>query len=190
MAVADSLVCTRGQVKHMDWSSDSRSLQTSGESQELMFWDVETQQEFDSMAASRDIEWESYTCTIGWPVQGMVGSGFLNTACQRSLSNHLLVSTNTDSIVRLFKYPCIVTGAEDVLLSGHVGEGKCVCFSFDDTYILSVASGDRCVLQWRVSSEGDLGFDELDENALDGIPQNLKLSNIKSNSVELERTRP
>lgn len=70
---------------------------------------------------------------------------------------------------RLRRYPCIVTGAEEVVLSGHVGEGRSVCFSFDDTYVLSVSAGDRCVLQWRVSSEGDMGFDELDQTALDGL---------------------
>ncbi|EKX32589.1 hypothetical protein GUITHDRAFT_82168, partial [Guillardia theta CCMP2712] len=136
-------------VLHLDWSIDSRFLQSCGSEQDLLFWNVEEQTLIPGFEETCDIEWDSYSSTVGWSVQGLVGTGLANTSCSRSLSGHLLASGNTDAMVRLFRFPCIVQGAEANMCSGHVGTVMCVRFTCDDTFVISCGSEDRCVYQWR-----------------------------------------
>ncbi len=42
---------------------------SAGESQELLVWNVGEEAMLPSYEESRDIEWESWTPTVGWPVQ-------------------------------------------------------------------------------------------------------------------------
>jgi len=156
-------------VRFVDWSLDSRCIQSTGHNSEILFWDVEQQTQIPSFSATRDIEWDSYTSPIGWPVQGLVGSGLSNEAACRSLSHHLVVSANSDGLVRLFRYPCVISGAEESAGVGHVGTVTGVRFSFDDTYVLSCGGADRTVLQWRVSSDKDVAFDAVDPAALETL---------------------
>ncbi|KAJ1464775.1 hypothetical protein T484DRAFT_1867796, partial [Baffinella frigidus] len=74
-----------------------------------------------NFASTRDVEWDAWTTPIGWPVQGLVGSGLSNESVCRSLSQHLIVSANSDGLVRLFRYPCVISGAEESSGIGHVG---------------------------------------------------------------------
>jgi WD40 repeat protein len=101
-------------VHRVDWSADSRVLQTAGEDQEPMFWDAEAQAQLPGFEATRDVDWETYTSTVGWPAQGFLGTGLLSLAACRSLSGRLVAVGNADGLVRVFRYPCVVDGAEEV----------------------------------------------------------------------------
>ena len=160
-----------GSVVGLDWALDSTLLMTCGNEQDVMFWSVTTQEIAGSFDDMRDVDWETFTCTIGWPVQGVVGTGIQTTSCCRSLSGHILAAANTDGIMRLFRYPCVVTGAEAGLAGGHTGTISCVRFTFDDTFLVSGSLEDRCVFQWRVSADSDVGFDGMDSGALVQLEQ-------------------
>jgi hypothetical protein len=44
---------------------------------------------------------------------------------------------NTDGLLRVFRYPCVEEGAEEVFGTGHAGSVRGVAFSFDDSRLLS-----------------------------------------------------
>ena len=56
-------------ITHMDFSVDSRFLQSNCGAYELLFWKVADGQQVTSASSLRDTEWASWTCTLGWPVQ-------------------------------------------------------------------------------------------------------------------------
>jgi WD40 repeat protein len=57
-------------ITHIDFSRNSKYLQSNSGDYELMFWDVRNGKQITSASSLRDKEWETWTCTIGWPVQG------------------------------------------------------------------------------------------------------------------------
>ena len=58
------------KVTHMDFSADSTFLQTNDGSYELLFFDAETGVQQVSATAMKDVDWATWTCVLGWPVQG------------------------------------------------------------------------------------------------------------------------
>ena len=57
-------------VTHLDWSEDGRFLQTNSGDCELLFWEVPTCEQVRFPSALKDTKWDTWTCAIGWPVQG------------------------------------------------------------------------------------------------------------------------
>ena len=53
------------------------------------------------------------------------------------------------SHVRLLNYPCVVEEAPAKVYNGHSSHVTNIRFSSDDTWVCSVGSRDRAVLQWR-----------------------------------------
>ena len=75
-------------ITHLDFSIDSKYLQSNCGAYELLYWDVGGNQ-ITSSTKMRDVQWATWTCTLGWPVQaiwppGMDGTD-INAVC-RSIS--------------------------------------------------------------------------------------------------------
>ena len=59
-------------ITHLDWSENSINLHSNCGAYELLFWDTATGKQIPGGAtAFRDENWASWTCTLGWPVQGI-----------------------------------------------------------------------------------------------------------------------
>merc|ERR1711865_388438 len=58
-------------ITHIDFSANSKYLQTNCGAYELLFWDVRNGKQITSASSLRDQDWETWTCTLGWPVQGI-----------------------------------------------------------------------------------------------------------------------
>jgi len=58
-------------VLHADWSEDGRYVQSVCARCELLYWDTRTGERVRDPEAMRDVRWASWTCTVGWPVQGV-----------------------------------------------------------------------------------------------------------------------
>jgi WD40 repeat protein len=56
-------------VTHLDWSADSQFLQSNSQDYELLFWQA-SGNIFRSASKLRDVQWATWTATLGWPVQG------------------------------------------------------------------------------------------------------------------------
>ena len=58
-------------IRHFDWSSDSTVLQSNSGNHELKFWEMPSGKEIKHANDTRNVDWHSWTCVVGWPVQGI-----------------------------------------------------------------------------------------------------------------------
>lgn len=69
---------------HLDWSKDSSALVVNSQAYELKFVNVLGKSVIRASGA-KDIEWQSWTCKLGFPVQGIfpgVDGTDVNTVCR------------------------------------------------------------------------------------------------------------
>ena len=149
-------------ITHLDWATNSVNLQSNCGAYELLFWDVNSGKQLTSGATQlKDELWASWTCVLGWPVQGIwmptwKGSD-IDYVC-RSHEKHpggyyLLASADDFSKVRLLRYPSIIKGSESVEGVGHSSHVTNVKFGPKDDYLFSTGGEDNCVFQWKVTAK-------------------------------------
>ncbi len=101
---------------HLDWSKDGNAIVINSQGYELKFvnaiTDVDVKGGKNNLKSSgmKDAEWATWTCKLGFPVQGVFqGVDYTDVnSCVRSNSNKYLATGNDDSFVRLFRYPVTV----------------------------------------------------------------------------------
>lgn len=115
----------------MDVSKDSCFLQSTCGAYELLFWDLNNGKQITSGATLlRDERWQSWTCNLGWPVQGIypkVTDGTFINAVHRSnrsinntldkqdsVSPYLLAAGNDNGKVAVYNYPCTIKSSSFV----------------------------------------------------------------------------
>lgn len=138
-------------------------------------------QQITSASQMRDKHWATWTCVLGWPVQGIwppEADGTDINAVDRSHTQPFLLATADDfGRVRVFNYPCLPTvcaavAAADVELgaqpnlqesagklvqpgsvdgTGHSSHVTNVRFNKDDSYMVTTGGNDRSVFQWRLN---------------------------------------
>lgn len=150
-------------ITHMDWSTDSAYLHSNCGAYELLFWDSGTGKQLTSGATSlKDEHWNSWTCVIGWPVQGVYppyADGTDVNAVDRSKrkfgnDEYPIVATSDDyGLVKLFRYPCLTKGSQAIIGRGHSSHVTNVRFGQDEKYLFSVGGDDQCVFQWNISNK-------------------------------------
>ena len=145
-------------LTHLDWSSDSKQIVVNSSAFELKFFSISNIKPI-SASAAKDIEWHTWTCVLGFPVQGIYvqgpeGTG-VNSVC-RSLNRKCLIAGDDFSKVNLFKFPSVVEKSLYKSYIAHSSKVTNVRFSFDDVYAVSVGGNDRCVCIW----ETDFGVED------------------------------
>ena len=155
-------------ITHIDVSRDSCFLQSTCGAYELLFWDLNTGKQITSGATMlRDERWSSWTCNLGWPVQGIypkcTDGTFINSVDRSNLSvnrtifkddnrsPYLLAAGNDNGKVALYNYPCTIKSSKFVEGRGHSSHVTNVRWSEDDNYIISVGGEDQCVMYWKVT---------------------------------------
>ena len=65
-------MCDRhnSHIKNFDFSDDSVYIQSDSGDYEHLYFEAEDGQYFASGSQLKDITWNDWTCTYGWPVQG------------------------------------------------------------------------------------------------------------------------
>jgi len=147
-------------ITHIDFSYDEKTneckyLQSNCGAYELLFWDTATGKRKGKASALRDVQWGTWTCVLGWPVQGIWQAeqdGTDINAVDRSHSRDkpLLVTGDDSGKVSLFRYPCSNTNAVARVSNGHSSHVTNVRFLHDDSNVISTGGGDRCIFQWKV----------------------------------------
>eukprot|EP00826_Nyctotherus_ovalis_P021986 TRINITY_DN17192_c0_g1_i2.p2 TRINITY_DN17192_c0_g1~~TRINITY_DN17192_c0_g1_i2.p2 ORF type:complete len:239 (+),score=21.14 TRINITY_DN17192_c0_g1_i2:1185-1901(+) len=139
-------------VRHLDWSTDSKSLRSTSGNEEVLFWNAEAGSSVASGGAVyRDEVWDTCTCTFGWDVQGAFNRRDAVCSCDRSPGAEpcqLLAVGDDKGRVRMFRYPCIAK-AECKEGKGHAGHVVSVKFTANK-HLLSVGGSDKCVFQWLI----------------------------------------
>ncbi len=140
-------------INHLDLSNDGRYMQSNCSAYELLFCETSTGRQITAASELKDVKWQTWTCTLGWPVQGiwkgsMDGSD-INAVC-RSNSGHLLVTTDDFGKVNLYRYPVLDPANSKALSYGghssHVMNARWTC---GDECLISAGGNDKCLLQWR-----------------------------------------
>jgi hypothetical protein len=92
----------------LDFSKDSRVIQSDSGSYEHLYWDVEDMVQITRTTAIRNIEWGSWLCAFGWPVKGIWPKGAdgtdINAVC-RSNSGTIIATSDDSGLVKLFRFP-------------------------------------------------------------------------------------
>lgn len=98
-----------------------------------------------------DLDFATWTCKLGWPVQGVFPSADysdVNTVC-RSNSKQYLVSGEDSQKVILMQYPVVVPKQSRKEYIGHSSHVMRVRFTCDDNYLISVGGNDKSIIVWK-----------------------------------------
>ena len=116
-------------------------------------------------SGARDLEYATWTCILGWPVQGIwpgVDYTDVNSTC-RSNSRQILATADDFGMVKLFKFPCVVEKASFKEYPGHSSHVTRVKFSHNDTFLLSTGGNDKTLLVWETDFSMDNPSSALDQ---------------------------
>ena len=147
-------------ITHLDWSEDGSSLHSNCGAYELLFWDANSGKQITGGATRfRDERWATWTCVLGWPVQGIwppsTSGDDINYVCRSSGKPtgeyELLAVADDFGKVKLMRYPSLQKGSKAVVGVGHSSHVTCVKFSPNDELLVSTGGEDNCVFQWRVA---------------------------------------
>lgn len=173
----DTLKLAPAAVAHFDWSSAGEFLQTNTADGELRFWEVPKLANFvqDDGSVADDLgdgkteslkqtrpsklvfeQWQSWTCPLGWPVQGCWrgGGGEINAVHRAPGAGKYLATAGDASKVSVYYYPVVSKGAKSVDLEAHAGAVANVRWRGADPggamNLVSVGAADRGVFVWRL----------------------------------------
>ncbi|KAG7217585.1 hypothetical protein INR49_021271 [Caranx melampygus] len=142
-------------VTHLDWSTDSQYLVTNSGDYEILFWEASSGKHVTNMDTVRNLEWATYTCTLGFNTFGIWPDGAdgtdINAVC-RSHDGSLLASADDFGKVHLFSFPCSQPRAPSHECSGHSSHVTNIAFLHDDSHLISTGGKDTSILQWTGTS--------------------------------------
>ncbi|NXM32321.1 EMAL1 protein, partial [Oxyruncus cristatus] len=140
-------------ITHLDWSVNSQYLVSNSGDYEILYWIPSACKQVVSVETTRDIEWATYTCTLGFHVFGVWPEGSdgtdINAIC-RSHGRKLLSTGDDFGKVHLFSYPCSQFRAPSHVYGGHSSHVTNVDFLCEDTHLISTGGKDTSIMQWRV----------------------------------------
>ena len=144
-------------ITHIDWSTDSYFIQSTCGAYELLFHkiqidDIKSSKQVTNATSMRDVHWATFTCTFGWPVQGIF-SGDMDgcdiSSAEVSNNKQLIVSGDDFGKVNLYRYPCL-KGNKKLSYGGHSSHVVTTRFTADDKYVLSTGGHDLAIAVWAV----------------------------------------
>merc|ERR1712100_755682 len=149
-------MCTKHNkfITDMDFSVDSATLQSNCGGYELLFYNTIDGTQNPSASSVKNVEWASWTCPLGWPVQGIwqeedEGGANINSV-HRSNSKDLVAAADELGRVKMYNYPCLESGAAFVEGRGHSSHVTAVRFNKSDSYLMTVGGTDRTVCVWKL----------------------------------------
>jgi WD40 repeat protein len=138
-------------LTHLDWSSDSNFVVCNSLAFELKFLNI-SQKNLVSASAAVDIDWNTWTCLFGFPVQGIwppEATGYVVNYTCMSKNKKVLATGDDFSLVKLFKYPCVVEKARYKEYKGHSSHVCKIRFTANDLFLISVGGNDKSVFIWE-----------------------------------------
>ena len=146
-------------LTHLDWSKDSEFIVCNSLAYELKFLSISSKN-LIAASASTDIDWATWTCIFGFPVQGIwpeASTGYvINYTCMSN--NRKVIAAGDDfSQVKLYRNPCVVEHQQYSSYKGHSSHVPKVRFSSNDSYLFSVGGNDKCLFVWETDfGTGDI----------------------------------
>ncbi|CAH2325064.1 echinoderm microtubule-associated -like 3 [Pelobates cultripes] len=147
-------------ITHLDWSKDGKHIMSNSGDYEILYWDIASGCKLlRNRFESRDREWATYTCVLGYHVFGVWPEGSDGTdinALARSRGMTLISVADDFCKVHLFRYPCNKPKAPSHVYAGHGSHVTNVRFSYDDRHLVSLGGKDASIFQWRVVGGSNL----------------------------------
>ncbi|XP_049635933.1 echinoderm microtubule-associated protein-like 3 [Suncus etruscus] len=148
-------------ITHLDWSKDGNFIMSNSGDYEILYWDVTNGCKLlRNRYESRDREWATYTCVLGFHVYGVWPDGSdgtdINSLC-RSHNERVVAVADDFCKVHLFQYPCARAKAPSLVYGGHGSHVTSVRFTHDDSHLVSLGGKDASIFQWRVLGAGGAG---------------------------------
>ncbi|EDO48487.1 predicted protein, partial [Nematostella vectensis] len=144
-------------ITHLDWSEDSKYLQTNSGAAERLFYRMPTGKRITNKEEIKSIHWATWTCVVGTEVNGIWGK-YSDTndvnALDACFQHNVMVTGDDFGLVKLFKFPSVRKGSKFRKYVGHSAHVTNVRFSNDFNRVISVGGGDHAVFQWRFLPEG------------------------------------
>ena len=143
-------------ITHFDFSSDGKYMQSNDGAYELLFSDASTGGHIPAASSLKDVDWATWTCVLGWPVQGIWPEGAdgtdVNAVC-RSNSRKVVATVDDFGRLKVFRYPCVPKASGCKAYRGHSSHVMNVRFTPDDKYIITAGGNDKTVMQWEHVSD-------------------------------------
>ncbi|XP_061843886.1 echinoderm microtubule-associated protein-like 6 isoform X4 [Nerophis lumbriciformis] len=142
-------------ITHLDWSVDSRFLQTNDGAGERLFFRMPGK--VLSKEEAKGIHWMTWTGVLG-PEVNSIWPKYSNVTTVNSVdanySSAVLVTGDDLGLVKLFRFPCLKKGAKFKKYIGHSAHVTNVRWSKDLQWVVSTGGADHAVFQWRFLPEG------------------------------------
>jgi len=140
-------------ITGLDWSCDSQSIHSVSASYEILFSEAATGNFLpDGCNSLKDEAWASWTCRIGWPVQGLYPSG-VNGAhihgVERAHGGKVIATGDEWRLTNLQRFP----NQNCTKPKSYVAHSEFVtrtAWSADDQFLYTVGGGDRMLVKWKV----------------------------------------
>jgi WD40 repeat protein len=137
-------------VTHMDFSEDSKILQSNDAAREILYWDVMIGKQIANSYDLRDTEWATWSCVYGWSVQGIwdKNDGEQNILSVARSNDKGVVATGDDhNMINLFRYPAL-QNSHNKAFGGHMCPVVSLVWRNDDKKLFSTGGLDNCIFQW------------------------------------------
>jgi len=139
-------------VVHLDWSDDSKYIQSDSSDCEILYWNAVDLVQVTKLDELKPVHWYTWSLILGWPVQCIWESGWGNStinAVARDKREKLIVTTDDISQVRLFSYPVILDKQPFRKYTGHSSHVTNAVF-LSNKYVISTGGMDGSIFQWRI----------------------------------------
>jgi WD40 repeat protein len=100
-------------ITHFDFSEDSTYLQSNCGGYELQFFSVIDGEHVHSASITKDCDWNTFTCTLGWAIQAIwpeYVDGIEVHSCHRSNNQKYVATADDAGRIKVFRYPCLQKG--------------------------------------------------------------------------------
>jgi microtubule-associated protein-like 6 len=102
-------------IKTFDFSVDSTYIQSDSGDFEHLYFEAEDGEHFAAGSQLKDIQWADWTCSYGWPVQGVwpyfddidKKKAYEPSSVHRSYDETAVAVGDQGGFVKLFSYPCV-----------------------------------------------------------------------------------
>ncbi|XP_060567401.1 echinoderm microtubule-associated protein-like CG42247 isoform X2 [Ruditapes philippinarum] len=151
-----SSMCHSDAVASLDWSTDGRCIQSSSESNELMFWNTDTMDPVESPSSVRNIDWSTMNCPLSYGYVGPwsnMGKREVIKVANRSPNRKYCIMGDSCGRIRLYKYPCTKENAEFKGVRIYGSDVMALAFTADDNSLVSCGGADAGLVQWEITDD-------------------------------------
>lgn len=180
-------------LTHLDWSIDASLVAVNSQAYELKFVNVEGKINVSS-SSTKNVEWYSWSCVLGWPVQFIwpeFADGTDINACYRSHNLAVIATADDFGKVNLFRHPVAIKKQACKSYTGHSSHVTNVKFSHDDAFLVSTGGNDKCVFVWQTDfavPDSDPVYEEDSKTESEDISKEQAVVNKRNVDVK-EKTK-